>query len=77
MLEIHLAYRYGFFKSKSNGKIRAQKGQNFFESLVKYRGGVMSDNSTGGWIGDRRDGGVGLYLSWSTDVRQLNRWLDW
>ena len=42
-----------------------------------YPGLLMADNSTGGWIGDRRDGGVGFYLSWSTDVRQLNRWLDW
>ena len=41
-----------------------------------YPGLLMADNSTGGWIGDRRDGGVGFYLSWSTDVRQLNRWLD-
>ena len=42
-----------------------------------YPGLLMADNSTDGWIGDRRDGGVGFYLSWSTDVRQLNRWLDW
>ena len=40
-----------------------------------YPGLLMSDNSTDGWIGDRRDGGVRSHLSWSTDVRQLNRWL--
>ena len=41
-----------------------------------YPGLLMSDNSTGGWIGDSRDGGtlmsdispIGFYLSWSTDL---------
>ena len=48
-----------------------------------YPGLLMSDNSTDGWIGDKEipgpeaDGGVRSHLSWSTDVRQLNRWLDW
>ena len=55
---------------------RRDGGVGFY--LVRRDPGLlMSDNSTGGWIGDRRDGGVGFYLSWSTDVRQLNRWLDW